>query len=65
MNKVNKIIQLDSILLMLRKIPLAMVGLIVGSIITTIGIIAYPLNYAALNLNPFPIVKSQRQKLLH
>lgn len=50
MNKVNKIIQLDSILLMLRKIPLAMVGLIVGGIITTIGIIAYPLNYAALNL---------------
>ncbi|WP_144874384.1 DUF2854 domain-containing protein [Hyella patelloides] len=35
---------------MLRNIPLAMVGLIVGGIITTIGIIAYPLNYAALNL---------------
>jgi hypothetical protein len=47
---VNKIIHLDSILLMLRKIPLALLGLIIGGIITTIGIIAYPLNYAALNL---------------
>ena len=35
---------------MLRKIPLALLGLVVGGIITTIGIIAYPLNYAALNL---------------
>ena len=35
---------------MLRKIPLALLGLIIGGIITTIGIIAYPLNYAALNL---------------
>ena len=35
---------------MLRKIPLALIGLVVGGIITTIGIIAYPLNYAALNI---------------
>ena len=35
---------------MLRKIPLALVGLVVGGIITLIGIIAYPLNYAALNI---------------
>ena len=35
---------------MWRKIPLALVGLVVGGLITTIGIIAYPLNYAALNL---------------
>jgi len=34
----------------LQKIPLAMVGLIVGGLITTIGIIAYPLDYAALNI---------------
>ena len=34
----------------LQKIPLAMVGLILGGIITTIGIIAYPLDYAALNI---------------
>ena len=35
---------------MLRKIPLALICLVVGGIITTIGIIAYPLNYAALNI---------------
>ena len=35
---------------MWRKIPLALVGLVVGSLITAIGIIAYPLNYAALNI---------------
>ena len=35
---------------MLRKIPLAVVLLTVGSIVTTIGIVAYPLNYAALNI---------------
>ncbi len=34
----------------LQKIPLAMVGLVVGGLITTIGIIAYPLDYAALNI---------------
>lgn len=52
MNEVNKIIQSSRILFMnaLQKIPLAMVGLIVGGLITTIGIIAYPLDYAALNI---------------
>ena len=35
---------------MLRKIPLAVILLTVGSIVTTIGIIAYPLDYAALNI---------------
>ena len=50
MSYVNKIIQLDSTLIMLRKIPLALLGLVVGGIITLIGIIAYPLNYAALNI---------------
>ena len=35
---------------MLRKIPLAIVLLTVGGIVTTIGIVAYPLNYAALNI---------------
>ncbi len=35
---------------MLRRIPLAIVLLTVGSIITTVGIVAYPLNYAALNI---------------
>lgn len=35
---------------MLRKIPLAIILLVVGGLVTTIGIIAYPLDYAALNL---------------
>ncbi len=35
---------------MLRKIPLALVGLTVGSILTVVGIIAYALDYATLNL---------------
>ena len=47
---VKKIIHLDRILLMLRKIPLAVILLTVGSIVTTIGIVAYPLDYAALNI---------------
>lgn len=35
---------------MFRKIPLALVGLTVGGILTVIGIVAYGLNYATLNL---------------
>jgi hypothetical protein len=35
---------------MLRKIPLALVGLTVGSILTVVGIVAYALDYATLNL---------------
>lgn len=35
---------------MLRKIPLALVGLTVGGILTVVGIAAYALDYATLNL---------------
>jgi hypothetical protein len=35
---------------MLRKIPLALVGLTVGGILTVVGIVAYAFNYATLNL---------------
>ncbi len=35
---------------MLRKIPLAFLALTVGGIITTIGMVAYVLDYAALNI---------------
>ena len=35
---------------MLRKIPLALVGLTVGSILTVVGIVAYALGNATLNL---------------
>ena len=35
---------------MLRKIPLALVGLTVGGTLTVVGIVAYALDYATLNL---------------
>jgi hypothetical protein len=35
---------------MLQKIPLALVGLTVGSLLTVVGIVAYALDYATLNL---------------
>ncbi len=38
---------------MLRKIPLAMLGLIVGGILTSVGFVAYALNNATLNLAGF------------
>lgn len=38
---------------MLRKISLAFVGLTVGSVLTVVGIVAYALDYATLNLAGF------------
>ena len=38
---------------MLRKIPLALVGLIVGSILTSIGFVAYAIGNSTLNLAGF------------